>query len=161
MLQAQRIHRLITRLINRYMKRYPLPSFHFHVEWGGLPTGFIEISGLGMESEVIEYREGNSPQDSAIKMPGIRKYSNVILKRGIVAKDNDFFNWMNSIQTGQVERRNVSISLLNENHEPIRVWKLRNAWPCKIQTSDLRAQGNEIAIETIELTHEGLSIETE
>lgn len=113
-----------------------------------------------MESEVIEYREGNSPQFSTVKMPGIRKYSNVILKRGIVASDNDFFLWANTIQGGQVERRDVSISLLNTNHEPVRTWKLKSAWPCKIQTSDLKASGNEVAIETIELAHEGLVIET-
>ncbi len=139
MLQLQRIKRFFTCLINKLMGQYPLPAYHFHVNWGGVSTGFTEISGLAIESEVIEYREGASPQFSTVKMPGIGKFSNVILKRGIIPNDNDFFNWMNTIQSGQVERRDVTISLLNANHEPVRTWKLRNAWPCKIQTSDLKA----------------------
>jgi phage tail-like protein len=142
------------------MGTYPLPAYHFTVEWGGTRTGFTEVSGLSIENEVIEYREGGSPEYSTIKMPGLRKYSNIILKRGIVKNDNDFFNWMNTINSNQVERRDVVISLLNENHEPIRVWKVRNAWPCKIYSPDLKANGNEVAIETIELAHEGLSIES-
>jgi phage tail-like protein len=77
-----------------------------------------------------------------------------------MANDNGFFQWMNAIQSGQAERRNVTISLLNERHEPVRVWKLQNAWPCKVQAGDLRATANEVAIETIELVHEGLTIET-
>lgn len=113
-----------------------------------------------MEVEVIEYREGNSPQFNTIKMPGIRKYGNVVLKRGIVAQDNDFFLWMNTVQGGQVERRDITVSLLDERHEPTRVWKLHNAWPCKITASDLRADANAIAIESIELVHEGITIET-
>jgi phage tail-like protein len=160
MLPAQRINRFLIRLINKLMRPYPSPAYHFLVNWGGVSTGFTEISGLSIESEVIEYREGNSPEFSTVKMPGIRKYSNVILMRGIVANDNDFFLWINTIQGSQVQRRDVTISLLNANHEPLRTWKLRNAWPCKVQASDLKADGNEIAIETIELAHEGLSIET-
>lgn len=141
------------------MPTYPLPSYHFVVDWGGARSGFTEVSGLAIETEVIEYREGNSPEFSAVKMPGLRKFSNVVLKRGIVAGDNDFFNWMNTVQGGQAERRNVIIRLLNERHQPVRVWKLHNAWPCKIQSSDLRAAANEIAIESIELAHEGLTVE--
>lgn len=160
MLPAQRIHRFFTRLIILFMRPLPLPTYHFLVNWGGVSTGFTEVSGLSMESEVIEYREGNSPQFSTVKMPGIRKYSNVTLKRGIVANDNDFFQWANTVESGQVERRDVTISLLNANHEPVRTWKLKNAWPCKIQASDLKANGNEVAMETIELAHEGLTIET-
>ena len=142
------------------MRPHPLPAYHFLVNWGGASLGFTEISGLSMETEVIEYREGSSPQNSTIKMPGLQKFGNVVLKRGIVANDNDFFLWANTAQGGQVERRDVTISLLNANHEPVRTWKLKSAWPCKIQAGDLKAQGNEVAIETIELVHEGLTIET-
>jgi len=93
-------------------------------------------------------------------MPGQVKYSNVTLKRGIIKGDNDFFNWINTVQLNQVERRDISIKLLNEAHEPVRIWKLKNAWPCKVSAVDLKADGNEVAIETIELVHEGLVIET-
>jgi phage tail-like protein len=146
-------------LIKKFMHPHPLPAFHFLVNWGGASSGFTEISGLSIEAEVIEYREGSSPQNNTIKMPGLQKFSNVTLKRGIVASDNDFFNWMNTVLSGQVERRDVTISLLNERREPVRVWKLRNAWPCKVQAGDLNASGNEVAVEIIELAHEGLTIE--
>lgn len=142
------------------MGKYPLPVSHFIVEWGGNNIGFTEVSGLGMEHQVVEYREGSAPESSAIKMPGLRKYTNIILKRGVTKNDNDFFNWFNSISLNQVERRDVLIKLLNEAHEPVRVWKIKNAWPCKLQSSDLKADANEVAIETMELVHEGISIET-
>jgi phage tail-like protein len=156
----QRIRKFINSLIKRIMGNYPLPAYHFTVEWGGQRTGFTEVSGLSIENEVIEYREGSSPAFSTIKMPGLRKYSNIVLKRGIVKADNDFYTWMNTINGSQAERRDVVISLLNETNEPVRRWKLKNAWPCKIQSSDLKANANEIAIETMELAHEGLTIES-
>ncbi len=140
------------------MSEYPLVSFHFQVQWGGTRIGFTEVSGLSFETEAIEYREGASPVFSTIKMPGLIKYPNITLKRGLVKGDNDFFNWINSIRLNSVERRDIVISLLNENHEPVLSWKIINAFPVKIQCSDLKASGNEVAIETLEIAHEGLTI---
>ncbi|HLL42744.1 MAG TPA: phage tail protein [Segetibacter sp.] len=77
----------------------------------------------------------------------------------MLTRDNDFYKWVNTIQHNSVERRDISIILLNENIEPFRVWKVRNAWPCNLQSSVLKADANEIAIETIKLAHEGLLIE--
>jgi phage tail-like protein len=141
------------------MSEYPLPQFHFQVEWGGQRLGFSEVSGLNIEVQVIEYREGISPEYSVVKMPGIKKYSNITLKRGIVPKDNEFFEWLNTASLNQVERRDLVISLLNENHEPVMVWKAKNAFPVKLDGPQLDATANEVAIETLELTHEGLTIE--
>ncbi|MFT3701638.1 MAG: phage tail protein [Agriterribacter sp.] len=141
------------------MGKYPLPVSHFIVDWGGNSIGFTEVTGLSEEFEVIEYREGNSPNFSAIKLPGLRKFSNVVLKRGIIKGDNDFFNWINTVNVNGVERRDITISLLNEAHEPVRVWRIKNAWPCKLSAPDLKADANEVAIETLELAHEGLSVE--
>jgi phage tail-like protein len=143
------------------MSGYPLVSFHFQVQWGGTRIGFSEVSGLEIQTEVIEYREGSSPEFSSIKMPGLKKISNIVLKRGIVKGDNEFFEWWNSIRLNNVERRNIVISLLNENHEPVVNWKVKNAFPVKIQSSDLRASGNDVAIETLEISHEGVNIENE
>ncbi len=140
------------------MGKYPLPVSHFIVEWGGSNIGFTEISGLSQEIEVIDYREGSSLVTSATKMPGLVKYSNVTSKRGIVKGDNDFYNWIKTVSLNQVERRDVVIKLLDEAHEPVRVWKLKNAWPCKISSSDLKADASEVAIETMELAHDGLEI---
>ena len=145
-------------LIQRFMGNHPLPKYYFEVSWGGSSTSFAEVSGLSIANEVIEYREGNSKENNTTKFPGLRKYSNIILKRGIVKDDFELYHWMKNINNDKVERRNIVISLLNENSEPIRVWKIYNAWPCKLETPDLKATGNEVAMETIELVHEGLEI---
>jgi phage tail-like protein len=139
---------------------YPLPKFHFSVEWGGKRIGFTEASGLDAETEVIEYREGSSPEYSKVKMPGMQKYSNVTLKRGTFTSDNDFFDWWKTTRTlGTPERRDIIVSLLNESHTPVFVWKIKNAFPTKVQATDLKSDGNEVAIETLELAHEGIEIE--
>lgn len=143
------------------MANYPLPKFHFQVEWGGANIGFSEVSGLDVETEVIEYRDGVSPEYVKTKMPGMQKFSNITLKRGTFKGDNQFFDWWNTVALNTIERRDVTISLLNERHEPVVVWKIKNAWPVKVQSTDLKADGNEVAIETIELAHEGLVIQNE
>ncbi len=140
---------------------YPLVKFHFQVEWGGTKIGFTEVSGLDVESEVVEYRDGASREYSKLKMPGLQKYSNITLKRGTFKSDNEYFNWWNTVQLNTIERRDITISLLNEEHEPVVTWKVKNAWPTKVQSTDLKADGNEVAIESIELVHEGLSIQNE
>jgi len=140
------------------MAEYPLPKFHFSVEWGGNKIGFTEVTGLDQQVEVIEYREGSSPEYSKVKMPGLQKFSNVTLKRGTFNGDKDFYYWIKTINLNTVDRRDVTISLLNESHEPVLTWKVRNAFPVKVQASDLKSDGNEVAIETLELAHEGMSI---
>ncbi len=141
------------------MAEYPLPKFHFQVEWGGAKVGFTEVTGLDITTEVIEYRDGASPEYSKIKMPGQRKFSNITLKRGTFANDNQFYEWFNTVSLNTIERRDLIISLLNENHEPVIVWKVKQAWPTKITPTDLKADGNEVALESVELVHEGLTIQ--
>ena len=143
------------------MADYPLPVFHFTVEFGGKRQGFSEVAGLTQENQAIEYRDGSFKEYSSIKMPGLRKFSNVTLKRGIIAKDNDFFNWLNTVKLNKVERRDLTISLLNEAHEPVMTWKIMNAFPVKVEGPQLKASGNEVAIESIELAHEGLTLQNE
>jgi phage tail-like protein len=138
------------------MANYPLPKFHFRVEWGGAKIGFSEVSGLSVETDVVEYRDGSSPEFHKIKMPGMQKFGNITMKRGIFQGDNDFYNWWNTVALNTIERRDVTISLLNESHEPVVVWKIKNAWPSKVQSTDLKSDDNGVAIETIELAHEGL-----
>ncbi len=141
------------------MNDYPLVKFHFQVEWGGTKIGFTEVSGLDVETELIEYRHGASPEFSKTKMPGMQKYSNITLKRGSFQSDNEYFEWWNTVKLNTINRRDITISLLNEEHEPLIVWKIKNAWPLKVQSTDLKADGNEVAIETLELAHEGLTME--
>ena len=141
------------------MADYPLPKFHYQVEWGGTRIGFTEISGLEVEIEEIAYREGSSPEYHDLKMPGRPKYPDITLKRGVFAGDNEFFAWMKTQKMNTIERRDLTISLLNEEHEPVVVWKVKSAWPIKVQSTDLKADGNEVAIESMELAHEGLTTE--
>lgn len=141
------------------MAEYPLPAFHFQVDWGGTNLGFAEVAGLSMETQVIEYRDGLSPIYSPQKMPGIPKFGNITLKRGIVPKDNEFFDWLNTTQLNKVTRRDLTVSLLNEKHEPVMSWKVTNAFPVKVEGPGLKSTGNEVAIESIELAHEGVKIE--
>ncbi|MEJ8816354.1 phage tail protein [Lacibacter sp. H407] len=140
------------------MATYPLPKFHFQVQWGGVRIGFTEVTGLDMQVEAIEYREGSSPEYSKIKMPGMHKFSNITLKRGTMQGDSDFYKWVNTINLTVTERRDIIISLLNETHAPVMTWKAKNAFPVKVQASDLKSDGNEVAIESLEIAHEGLNI---
>ena len=138
---------------------WPLPAFYFKVEIGNLgEIAFKEVSGLDVEAQVIEYRHGNSPQFSTIKMPGIKKYSNVSLKKGVFIRDNKLFDWFNTINMNTIQRETVTISLLDEEGNPTMVWKLVNAWPTKVTGVSLKSDGIEIAIEQLELAHEGLTI---
>ena len=141
------------------MNEYPLSKFYFQVDWGGTQVGFNEISGLDIEVEPIEYRHGASPEFSKIKMPGMKKFSNITLKRGSFKGDNEYYEWLQSIKLNTVERRNVTISLLDESGAPVITWKVNKAFPIKLQSTDLKAEGNEVAIESLELAHEGLTIE--
>jgi phage tail-like protein len=140
-------------------EEYPLSKFHFSVDWSGTKLGFTEVSGLDVETEVIEYRHGNSTEYHKLKMPGMQKYSDITLKRGTFNGDNEFFKWWAEVALNQVTRRDLTISLLNENHEPVVTWKVKRAWAKKVQPTDLKSDGNETAIESIEIAHEGLTIQ--
>jgi phage tail-like protein len=141
--------------------QYPLPVFHFTVQWGGTRVGFSEVTGLTQENQAIEYRDGSFPEYSSIKMPGIRKFSNITLKRGVVQGDNELFAWLSTVKLNTVERRDLVVSLLNEEHAPVMTWKVQNAFPVKVEGPQLKASGNEVAIESIELAHEGLEVQNE
>jgi phage tail-like protein len=143
------------------MQDYPLPKFHFQVEWGGSRLGFTEVSGLEVETEMIEYRDGASPEYNKRRIPGLRKYANITLKRGTFANDNEFYDWWKKtalFENLDDQRRDLTISLLNEAHEAVIVWTVKQAWPVKMTSTDLKADANEVAIETLELAHEGLEV---
>ncbi|WP_428242863.1 phage tail protein [Gynuella sp.] len=140
---------------------YPLPVFYFEVTWGGERNSFSEVSGLTQEIQAIEYRHGDSPEFSTMKMPGLRKYSNVTLKRGIVKSDNDFMKWLTTVKLNQIERRTVTIILKDEDQNPVMVWKVLKAFPVKVEGPQLKSSGNEVAIEAIELAHEGIEVQNE
>ena len=139
-------------------KVWPLPKFHFQVKWDSEVLSFQEVSGLDVEAQPIEYRHGDSPEFSTIKMPGIKKFGNVTMKKGVFKSDNKFWDWFNQIKMNTIKRIPVTISLLDETGAPTMVWTLANAWPTKIQATDMKSDGNEVAVESIEVAHEGLVI---
>lgn len=137
---------------------WPIPNFHFQVKWDTEVMSFQELSGLDIEAQPIEYRHGDSPEFSTIKMPGIKKSGNVTMKKGVFKSDNKFWDWFNEIKMNTIKRKPVTISLLDEAGSPTMVWTLANAWPTKISGTNLKSDGNEVAIESIEIAHEGITI---
>jgi phage tail-like protein len=139
---------------------WPLPRFYFSVDISGVASDlpFQEVSGLDTEVQAIEYRRGDSPAFSAIKMPGLAKTGNVTLRKGIFAKDNKFFEWQKQVVMNTIRRSTVTIRLLDEGGKATMTWTLANAWPTKITGTDLKADGNEVAVESVEIAHEGLTV---
>jgi phage tail-like protein len=137
---------------------WPLPKFYFEVKVADKELFFSEVTGLSTEVEVLDYRHGKSKQFSPFKMPGMAKVSDVTFKKGVFNKDFTLFNWFNEIKLNTIQRKTVVISLLNEKGASEIVWELTNAFPIKFDSTDLNAKGNEVAIETLVLAHEGLTI---
>lgn len=139
---------------------WPMPKFRFEVDLGTELKGvaFQEVSGMDVETQIIEYRQSNSPLFSTEKMPGISKYGNITMKRGIFVNDNTFWNWHAEIKMNTIKRRTILIKLLDEGGKVTMQWTLNNAWPTKITSTDLKSDGNEVAIDTIEIAHEQLTI---
>ncbi|MDP5151636.1 phage tail protein [Rheinheimera baltica] len=139
---------------------WPIAKFYFQVQWDSKVMLFQEVSGLDIETQAIEYRAGNSPDFSVTQMPGLKKYSNVIMKKGIFKSDNKFWEWFSQFKMNTVKRLPVTISLLDETGAITMVWTLTHAWPTKITATNLDSDSNEVAIESIEIVHEGISIDT-
>ena len=122
----------------------------------GARAAFSEVSGLGVQIEPIEYRSGGDP--TIRKIPGIRKYTNIVLKRGITS-DKAFWEWIRQAGNGQLQMATVRIVLLNDAGEQVLRWTARESWPCKWEGPYLNANGNDVAIESIEICHEGLDLD--
>lgn len=133
----------------------PMMSFNFKLEIEGITVaGFSECTGLNSESNVIDYREGTEPITPR-KLPGLNKFSNLTLKRGI-SIDKQLYEWRKTAADGDITRKNLSIVLQNEKHDEVARWNVINAWISKMMVPDLKANANEVAIETVEITHEGV-----
>ncbi len=137
---------------------WPLVKFQFSVKIGSDEILFQEVTGLASETQVIEYRVGNSSVYSTVKMPGIKKFGNVTLKKGIFKDDKKLWEMYNKIKMNTFERQTVVISLLDESNKVAMSWNLTNAFPAKMSVTDMKSDANEPAVETIELAHEGFNI---
>jgi phage tail-like protein len=120
-------------------------------------AAFSEVSGLEIEIAAIEYRSG--AEDTTVrKLPGLRKSPNITLKRGVTG-DMALFTWLKATMNGNVQRADGTITLLDESRQAVMTWRFRRAWPCKLSGPTLNAKSNEVAIEVLELCHEGLELE--
>jgi phage tail-like protein len=136
----------------------PFRQFNFVIDIEGVGSGaFSEVSGLDTETDPIEYREG-SEDITVRKLPGLRKYPNITLKRGFT-KDRGLWDWRKTVMDGKTQRKSGSIVLLNEAREEALRWNFREGWPCKLQGPPLNAKTNEVAVETLEICHEGLELQ--
>jgi phage tail-like protein len=136
----------------------PYASFNFRVEIEGVTAaGFSECHGLEASVDVIEYREGNDRINSARKLPGLVRYPHIILKRGLT-QDKSLWQWFQSVVNGEVQRSNGSIVLMDAAHNEVMRWNFTAGWPSKWAGPPLNAKNNEIAIETLEIQHEGLEL---
>lgn len=136
----------------------PFRSFNFKVEFDGLPVGsFSECSGLTAEGDSVDYREGTDMQLSVRKLIGMRKYTNIVLKRGYTV-NGELWAWYKLIANGVAERRDGAIILQDEEHNEVMRWNVTKAWINKIEGPTFNATANEVAIESCELVHEGLEL---
>ncbi len=142
----------------------PYSNFNFVVEIDGSEiAAFSEVSGLDSENTPIEYREGADPTNAMRQLPGIEKYSHVVLKRGITGS-TALWDWRKEVRDGGSSfppSRSVVIKLLNEKHDrgnPAMTWTLTNAWPMKITGPTMNAKGNDFAVEQVDLAHERVDI---
>jgi phage tail-like protein len=138
---------------------WPLPKFYFSVTFSnGVTADFQEVTGLEAETKIIEYRHGNSSVFSPIKMPGLARVGNVTLKKGIFVGDLTFWNWYDQIVMNTIARATVVVNLLDQTGAPQYIWTLNNAWPTKVTGTDLKSEGNEVAVESLEMAFETMVI---
>jgi phage tail-like protein len=134
----------------------PYQQFNFLVEIDNVKrAGFMECSGLTTDTDLIDYREGADIALNVRKISGLRKYTNIVLKRGYT-QDKELWDWRKKIINGQMERRSADIILLDEARDEALRWRIREAWISKWESGPFNAKTNDVAIETVELVHEGL-----
>jgi phage tail-like protein len=136
----------------------PYGQFNFLIEIDGVVKGgFSEASGLTTDTNMIEYREGAEQQGTTRKLPGLMKYNNIVLKRGWT-KDKSLWSWRKKVIDGKTQRNSGSIVLLDEARNEALRWNFREGWPSKWEGPALNAKTSEVAVETLEIAHEGLEL---
>ena len=135
----------------------PYRNFRFRLEIDGLDAGsFSEVSGFDATMDVVEYRAGDDPAITPTKLPGLIKYGNITLKWGS-SETMVLYDWLIDITEGTLEKKTVTLTALDEEGSPAASWRCINAWPVKYTAPDFNGTSSEIAVETIELAHEGLT----
>ncbi len=137
---------------------WPLPKFFFEVKWDKAIIHFQEASGLHPEVQPPESRHGDETTFSWLRMPSAQKFGNVTMKRGVFTSDDQGRAWFNDMTMNAVKPVPVTISLIDEHGSAITVWTLANAWAAKITCADLKPEDHEVALDTLEIAHQGLTI---
>ncbi|MNK20322.1 T4-like virus tail tube protein gp19 [compost metagenome] len=133
-------------------------KFAFQVKWDDAEFVFQEVTGLTAEANVIEYRGGSSKTNATVKMPGLLKYNNVTLKKGMFKDDKAMWEKFKAVNMNTYKRASILISLLDEGENVTMSWRLLNAFAVKLTVTDMKSDANEVALESIELAHEGLTL---
>ena len=142
-------------------RQVPYGAFNFIVNFAGAEVfgGFSDVSGIGSEITVAEYRYGNDKENHVRKVPGVHKVGDVTLKRGVINSES-VWQWIREVRsTGVNGQKDVSITLLDEARNPVQTWLLRNVIPMKYTGPTLAAKGGgDVAMEELVLSAEGLEI---
>jgi phage tail-like protein len=135
----------------------PFNAFNFLVEIEGVTVaGFSEASGLNTETDAIEYRTG--AEDITVrKLPGLKKFANIVLKRGYT-NSKELWDWRKRVMDGKTQRQSGSVVLLNETRQEALRWNFREGWPRKLDAPTFNAKTNDVAVETLEIAHEGIDL---
>jgi phage tail-like protein len=136
----------------------PLVAAYFSIDFqDGVNGAFRECTGLGSETQVVEYRATDAQgKPVLIREPGTMKFNDIVLKRGITDA-MDMWSWRKDVEDGNMDkaRRNGTITLHNQKGEPVAQWTIDRAWPSKLNGPTYDAKSNEVAIEELTITHEG------
>jgi phage tail-like protein len=138
----------------------PYGQFNFLIEIDGVTTaGFSEASGLTSDTNIMEYRDGDEALPATVrKLPGLIKFGNITLKRGYT-QDITLWTWRQTVLNGTPQRTTGTVTLLNEARQPVLSWTFTQGWPTKLEGPGLNGKTSEVAIEVLEIAHEGLTVQ--
>ncbi len=141
---------------------YPIPVYYYEVTIDGIDSiAFSEVSGLTIEYETITYKDGLSYKHGAIHMPGMGTPVNLTLKKGVFSGDSKLYDWLSTIKLNKVTKKDVTVTLKDENDEPVATWTVKNAFPKKMDAPSFNATSNEVAIESLDLMADDLTVVNE
>lgn len=149
---------IMTTTTDEIKLQYPIPTYRFIVSLGEEQVPFTNASGLDINFDTIEYRDGTG---NWFKMPGQSQAVNITLSKGVFPGKNTLYEWINSIQLNQIEKKDIMISLTNEAETEILVsWNISNAFPTSLTSPSFDATSNEIAVQQITLMADRVTIQT-
>ena len=144
---------------------YPLPSYNYRVEIGGVAVGFSDVSGLSIRREVTTYKQsptaGGAPGPVVMRMPAQVSNPTITLKKGVVRKESiaSLYSWISTTQINQIEKRDIYVRLCDEKGDAVISWKIINAFPTKLDAPTFSSNSNDSAIESMELVADSITIE--